>query len=224
MPALPSVPKVLRVDLHYTVGGDTFAKNRFFLQYAGTAPSNTNLNDLAEETTDQFGFNLQSLMNVDTALSKVEITDLTAPTAAFGTHAEVLTGTRAGAVVTADSCVLESLSIARRYRGGHPRIYWPFGVSADLQTLQTWTNALVAAVAAGLAGFYATLEAAVWAGGVSLQQVSVSYYHLFTVTTGTTGRARNVSTPRAMPLVDFVTGDNVRNGVATQRKRLLRLA
>ena len=50
--------------------------------------------------------------------------------------------------------------------------------------------------------------------------VNVSYYEGFTVHMGTTGRARNVSTPRSSPIVDAVLGFIIQEGIATIRQIL----
>jgi len=224
MPALPDVPAVLRIDMHFIMSNDDFAKCRFFLKYAGSPPTNTELDTLATLVRTEFTTNLAGLVSVDTSLNRVDITDLSSPTSAVGSDTFNVPGTLAGNVTPSSVCVLESLTISRRYRGGHPRIYWPFGNSTKLTDEQRWDLTFIGVVTTDLHNFYAGIEAGVWSGGISLQQVNVSYYQGFTTHTGTTGRVRNVSTPRTTPVVDVVSGDIVRDGIASQRKRLLRLA
>jgi hypothetical protein len=125
-----------------------------------------------------------------------------------------------GASLTANDCVLRDLLIARRYRGGKPRQYWPFGVITDLQTAQVWLNAFVTACTTGFTNHTAGMTGLTWPGGQLQTEVNVSYYQGFKVVTSpTTGRARNVPTPRSTPLIDAATGSRINQRIATQRRR-----
>jgi hypothetical protein len=225
MPALPSVPGVMRFDYLWAYGEDLVARTRYFINYTGTAPTNTELNTLADAVMTDAVTNLKGLYGVDTTLEGVEITDLSSSTAATGvsSHA-VITGNRSGAVLPADIALLESLQVHRRFRGGHARIYWPFGTQTDMVDPQTWTGAFTAAATTDIANHLGVVIAANWSGGTMVGRVNVSYYEGFTVVTGSTGRARNVSTPRVSPIVDVIISHIVRVGIATIRKRLLGLA
>jgi hypothetical protein len=224
MPALPAVPAVVRTDLQFTRGEDLAAKCRFFMKYGGTAPTNAQLVTLAGATSAAYSVQLSGLADVDTTLTQVTITDLSSSTSAIGVDTTPRVGTRTGGVLPADTCVLESRTVARRFRGGHSRIYWPFGTQPDLSDPQKWLSSFVTTCTTDLHAFGSQVEAAVWSGGASLTPVAVSYYQGFTVHTGVTGRARNVSTVRLVPVVDVLTSTIAKQGVASQRKRLLRLA
>jgi len=224
VPALPPVPKTLRFDNFFSYAGDLHAKCRFFMSYSGSAPTNSDLNSLGVGLQARVAAFLAPLMNAEVTWLEVTITDLSSPTSAVATYANSTVGTRAGAALPADTCLLESRHVSRRFRGGHPRIYWPFGCAPDLQDAQHWTNAFASAAATGLVNFYTGVEASVWSGGGVLAPVNPSFYSGFTVHMGVTGRARNVSTPRAVPLIDPITGSTIQVALASQRRRLLRLA
>lgn len=224
MPALPSVPHVLSVKRIHTIGEDLNAVVRNYYSYSGTAPTVTELDTFCAAIATAWGTDMKSLFGTGVELTGVTATDLTSATAAEGESVASIVGTRSGGNLPADVCVVLSNQIARRYRGGHPRAYEPMGTDTDLLDAQTWTTAFLTAVSTGIAAFGAGITAAVWSGGGSLTSVNVSFYEGFTVHTGVTGRARNVSTPRATALVDTVTGQVVRGGIGTQRRRLLRKA
>jgi hypothetical protein len=224
MPALPDVPENVRVDLYYTIGEDLAAKNRFFLFYVGSAPTVAQLNTYAADISATWGADIAPSCTGDRKLTKVVVTDLTSSTAAVGEWVGSIAGTDLGQELPASMCVLSSLVIARRYRGGHPRIYWPMGAQPDMQDSQTWKSSSVTTFTTAINNFMMNVKAFVWPGGVSLDLNNVSYYEGFTVHTGTTGRARNVSTVRLAPVTDVVLSLDVRLGIASQRKRLLRLA
>lgn len=225
MPALPNVPGVIRFDLHFLIGTDGLGKCRFYMKYSGAAPTAAQLNTLATYVVTDFNAQLAPLMTNQNQLSSVTITDLTSATGAVGNSSGTSTGSRTGAALPGSTCLLLSLTITRRYRGGHPRIYWPFGVVTDLASEQTWTSAFTTAAIAAFNNFFNNINLNLWAGGGSVTQVNVGFYKGFTVHTGTTGRARNVSTVNpAGPTVDTIVSYVARTGVADQRKRLLHLA
>jgi hypothetical protein len=224
MPALPNAPGVLRLDHFYTIGEDVFAKTRFFHKYTGAPPNNAQLTTMATAVSGDFATDLSPLMNAGYNMTELIITDLTSPTSAIGSSALIQAGTRAGNSLPAEACIVSRRPIGRRFRGGHSRTYFPFGMSQDLHDAQTWTPAFITAANNGLFAYNAHVGLRIAAWGVDGGAVAVSYYSGFTVHTGTTGRARNVSTPRAVALVDPVIGGSVAPGVGSQRRRGLQLA
>jgi hypothetical protein len=220
MPALPDAPNVLRVAYGFHVGSDLGAGCREFFQYTGAAPSAPDLVTLATAIGASATANLIPLMQADTVLETVTITDLTSPTSAEGFALVDENGTRAGGELPADAALLQSLEILRRYRGGHPRTYWPFGTDTDIASRQTWEGAFVTACVDGLAAHFATWSVELPAGMASVTPVNISYYKGFDVVTGSTGRARNVSLVRAAPVIDVVVSSIVRPNIASIRRRL----
>lgn len=224
MPPLPNVPGVLRIRFHFTIGEDTHAACRKYYAYTGAAPSEADLVAFSSGVLTAAGVDLAPLYTADRVMTEVETTDLTSPISATGIGIGTETGTRVGADLPAATSLLESLEVSRRYRGGHPRNYWPFGDQDDLGTPQTWTPDFVTACSTALATFEAAVIGDPPAGVTSLAPVSVSYYEGFTVFMGVTGRARNINKVRPVPVVDAVVGNIVRQGIAIIRRRELRLA
>lgn len=222
MPALPDVDKVVKIDCVHSYGSDTDVLSRFFLRYGGTAPTVDQLNTFCAAIGASWSANLASLANeAQVSLQLVQATDLTSPTASQGENAAAFPGSRAGVDLPADTSAVIGYEIARRYRGGHPRGYWPFGSQPDLQTPQTWTDAFQTAVDEGILGFMNENVTSGWTASGIIDHVNVSYYSGFTVVTSpTTHRARNVPTPRVTPLVDVVGGYEARIRVGSQRRRL----
>lgn len=220
MPALPSVSKVVRTALTMNLGDGTPALTRFFTQYSGTAPTNADLATFDTALATAFGTNLKSLMDNGMLLNQVESIDLSSVTAAVDTSTVSVAGTRGSATLAASTALVASYRIARRYRGGHPRGYWPFGIQTDLNDRNTWKSTFTSACNTGLTAFFTAVNAAGWSGAGTLTHVNVSYYHGFTVVTNPiTGRARNVPTLRGTPLVDLVTGVFAQPSTGAQRRR-----
>lgn len=221
MPALPAVPSVVRCSVEALINAASPAVSRFFIQYTGTAPTNAQLNTFAASISTAWGTNLKALTDTSTELFHVDAIDLTSATAAVGSNSTTTLGTRAGSQLDAAACAVVSYKIGRRYRGGHPRGYWRFGVQADLSGARIWTVGFTTAVKTGIDAFYTAIEGAGWAGAGTLTQVNVSYYKGFTVITNPlTGRARNVPTLRAVPVVDLVTSTVAQSSVGIQRRRV----
>lgn len=221
MAPLPDVASVLRVAMGFTLISGGPALSRFYLHYSGSAPSAGQLGTFNASIATAYGTDLKPLASADVELTSIETTDLSSSTGAQAVTPEAITGTRAGTNVTAEQCVVTSYEITRRYRGGHPRGYWPFGVVGDQASVKTWSAGLVTAVNSGMAAFMTAVEAAGWSGAGTIQQCNISYFKGFTVVTSpTTGRARNVPTLRAIPVVDNVTSIVARSSIGVQRRRL----
>lgn len=222
MPALPPVPQTLRIAYDWTIDEDMKAVCREYYRYSGPGASAAGLATLAGNIHSSYVTNLAPLFHSSRVLNSVQITDLTSATAPEGGATGDAPGTRAGTKLPASAAVLQSQEISRRYRGGHPRTYWPMGVEDDMFDSQTWKNNFCRVeVQNGLNAHFTDWSTDLVPGIDFVENVNISYYEGFTVHTGTTGRARNVSTPRLAPLVDVVQGFIIRLAIAQIRKRLL---
>lgn len=221
VPPLPAVPAVLKVAFIFSDGANTDIVSRFYMHYAGAAPDAAALNGACSLWFDDWGSTLAHATHSSMTLGRVHAIDLSSPTSAEGDFLGASPGLLTGHQLPADVCQVCSYEISRHYRGGHPRGYWPMNQAEDLDTPQVWSSSVVAGNQTQFANFFAAIAGHVWAGGGPLSQVNVSYFHGFTVVTSpTTGRARNVPTVRAVPVVDAVTARVARAHIGTQRRRL----
>jgi len=225
VPALPAVPQVIRVTHEWVLSEDVNAVCRMFFSYSGAAPSNSDCQTFANAAMTLANTNLKGLMGADTILSRVDVEDLTSSTSGVGssTHAAI-TGTRSGPVLPASTCMLTSHGVHRRFRGGHFRIYWPFGTQTDMTDEQTWDSAFISQTTTDVTTYIGGLIATALGSASLVSHVGVSYYHGFTNITGSTGRVKDVSTPRTTPIVDTIISFIAQVGIAIVRKRLLGLA
>jgi hypothetical protein len=220
MPALPNVPNVLKVILHYSDEGDPKAETVHHVQYSGGPPSAANCTTMANSILASAGTNFAALMADSVSVTSVQITDLTTPTTAQAVSTgSATTGTRGTTLLPPSAAALVNHTINRRYRGGKPRSYFPFGISSDIQTTGLWTSAFLTAVNSG----YSAWQSAVLGEGAGCTLtafVNVSYYSGFTAVENTmTGRWRNVPKLRATPLVDTITGSATATKIGSQRRR-----
>jgi hypothetical protein len=220
MPPLPNVPNGLRVDLDWSAGLDTTALTRLHFIYSGSAPATADCAAFALDFTNSFTAHLASLCSGNNNLEQVVVTDIASNTGAQGQHAGPFVGTRAGSNLTGATAVLMNHQIARRYRGGKPRSYLPFFVSADLVGAGGWQSTAVAAMNTGWAAFIAAVIPAT-SGSTTIEALAnVSYYQGYNAATITpSGRAKNHPKLRGAPLVDLITGSTCNNKPASQRRR-----
>lgn len=221
MPALPAVPKVLKVACIFSDGSNTDIVSRFYLQYSGTAPSAAELNTFCSDVKTAAASTLLHAVNQAYTLGRVHAIDLSSAIGAEGDWLGAETGLLTGDPLPSDVAQVCSYEIARRYRGGHPRGYWPMNQAGDLSDPQLWDTGVVSGNQTQFVNFFADVLTVGWSGAGSLTHVNVSYFHGFTVITDPiTGRARNVPTVRGTPLVDAVTAYVARRHIGTQRRRL----
>jgi hypothetical protein len=221
MGARADVPGVIQSTFKWFVQSDVGAITRIFLKYSGVAPSVSNLIDLADVFVTSFGTNIAEWFSEGNGLENVEMVDLTSPTSAVGESTTgPVTGTRAGAPLPGATCVLALYEVARRYRGGHPRSYTPAMIDSDLTTEQTWDPSTLGDFITAWTTFIESGTGSVWTGGGTLTNVNVSWFEGFTaVENPTTGRYRNVPTPRVTPVVDTIVAVHANPAPCFQRRR-----
>lgn len=224
MPALPDVPNVLRADLLWTVGSDVSALNRIHIKYTGSPPDTAAAIALAHALDTIFAAELAPYCNALNILNGVRVTDLSSPSGGQGEYLHDDAGTLGGNKLPAQTAGLASMGIARRYRGGKPRTYFPVGDSSVLLSEQLWATSFVANMDASLAAARADIAVTASGGCTLLDVCNVSYYSGFVVETNPiTGRARNVPTLRSGgPHVDAATTWTFEQRLASQRRRTLR--
>lgn len=210
MPPLPAVSDVLKVSLSGQAGDGEFSIIQHF-QYAGFTPTTADLDTLASDIISTiWPGNISPLQKNIVVLKQVVIEDLTSTTSAVGSAG----GSAAGSITTANdapasTCILEKDLISRRYRGGHPRHYWPFCDGNQLATATSISSGDAAAWTSGIQAYVAAVNAEIVALGSTLSNyVSVSYFSGHVL--------------RTVPLVDIITGIFVETKLATQRRRLMR--
>src|ERR1700756_2658173 len=82
-PPLPDVPCV-RVRLVYTESSTTEAGSRFFLKYAGSAPTAANCATLASDVASAWASHLAPLPTQNWALTEVDVLDIATDTGLSG--------------------------------------------------------------------------------------------------------------------------------------------
>lgn len=217
MPALPNAANILKAGYKMGLGTDTNALVRLFIAFSGTSDV-AKLNAVAGVLSSAWDTWLQSVHPNQVTLEEVEVTDLTSDTSPSGGVIDGTAGTLTGGLAAGTAMVISS-EIARRYRGGHPRAYWPMGSEAKLGSAQTWDPTFVADVVTAYTGFVGACLTG-WPSGITpVDFVNVSYFHGFTNHTYPSGRTRSIPTVRGAVVIDPVTSWFVRQSVGSQRRR-----
>jgi hypothetical protein len=210
LPALPSPGTVVKLVLKYHQD-DGSAENIQYYSY--TTASHASISDLSglwgHIATDFLAAYVGSSLAA-VVMDSVTLTDLVSSTGAVYSTTPSFTGTNTGSVLPASAAVVVSHTIARRYRGGHPRTYMMVGSASDFATssVKDWQASFLTNIQNGWNSYQALFPYN--AGLGTWNRVNVSYYE-------TVGGVRTV---RATPLVDLISADVAKVRVSSQRRRL----
>jgi hypothetical protein len=215
---LPDVP-CLRVRMTGTDNAGNDWGTRFYLSYAGSAPTGANCTTLASDIAGAFATDLAALVVTGTYLTEVDVLDIATDSGLSGQWTGSDEGSRSGNSNPAQVCFNVEYGIARRYRGGKPRSFWPFGSSTDQLNQSMWESATVTAVNSGIEAFFTAVQALSVGAVGALSHVNLSYYKGFTNITNSSGRERAVPTYRDTALHDTVTGYFAKQVMGSQKRR-----
>jgi hypothetical protein len=215
---LPASPCV-RVRLGYTTDAGTDMGSRFFLSYSGAAPSAANCSTLATDIGTAWNTNIASLVYSLISLTEVDVLDITTDSGASAVVTVDHPGTDSSATLVANVATNVEYDIARRYRGGKPRMFLPPPAGDKLASLDKWTTDFIGDVNTGVAAFFAALEALTVGSMGTLAHVNLSYYKGFTNVTNSSGRERAAGKYRDVATLDTVTGYACKAVVGSQRRR-----
>lgn len=217
-PPLPESP-CLRVRLEYTQTDEFLCGSRFYLSYAGAAPTPGNCATIAADVEAAWLANMAPHISTDYALTEVDVLDIASVTGSSGQWTGSEAGTVSGTPLPAQCAMNVEYNIARRYRGGKPRMFVPPSQTSDMVNASHWSPSVVTATTAYMLAFFTAVEAISVGAVGALQHVSLSYYNGFTNITNSSGRERAVPKYRAAALVDPVEGYAAKAVIGSQRRR-----
>lgn len=207
MPALPVVPQVVKVLVSGTYH-DSKWLNIWYVHYSGAAPSAGDLGNYLSDIDPGVHAAYADEMSVDNELTGYEAIDLTSDTAASNSLSASTFGVRTGDFVPSSVAMVVSQEINRRYRGGHPRKYLPWGTAGTYASGSTkdWDSAFVTDCQTKVESLAGALVG--WTEG------STSFDTVVNVSYRTGGAVR------ATAVVDPVVSYIIRTRICTQRRRL----
>lgn len=217
-PPLPASPCV-RCKLDYTNEDGSLAGSRFYLSYSGAAPTAANCAALAGGIGTAWESDISGLISGEWSLTEVDVEDIASDVGLSGNNTTSHAGARTGTTLPAQVAANVEFNIARRYRGGKPRMYWPAGTDADLNDPAHWTSGFITSLNTDTASFFTAIAALSIGAMGTLAHVNLSYYQSFTNVTNSSGRTRAAPKYRTVALVDTITGYSAKGLLGSQRRR-----
>lgn len=209
----------VRVRQVWNEGTNGEGSNRFYLAYAGSAPTPGNCSTIASDIAAAWASHLAPLANNYVTLNEVDVLDISTDTGNSGQWTGSNGGSR-GTDNLPDNCAVNiEFGIARRYRGGKPRIYLAAPIQTDQGNPSAWSTDFLTAAASGWAAYIAEVVALSVGAVGALEHINLSYYKGFTNIMNSSGRERAVPTYRATALSDPVESYSVKAIIGSQRRR-----
>lgn len=213
MPALPVVAGVIKTELSGTIGPYNFA-NILHVQYTGGPPDTADLTSFCGALEASYNTNIKQFFDNQTILTKIQSTDLASTSGASGDWTGSIAGGETSAAVPANACVLMDYPSSYRYRGGHPRTYWPPFTSSDMLDQAHWSTSRVSTFTTSMQTFLGLLYSSTYSSFTAAGQCAVSYVN----------KAITPVAPhrRVTPLVMPITQNSwlVKTEIASQRRRI----
>lgn len=217
-PPLPATP-CIRVRLGYTQTDGFLGGNRFYLSYAGSSPTGANCTTLASDVAAAWATNIAPIVDQYWALTEVDVLDIASDLGLSGQWTGNDAGSDTGTSLPSQCATNCEYNIARRYRGGKPRIFFPPGTVAQTLDGGHWDNTYVDAVNTAVAAFFAEIAALSIGAIGTLAHVNLSYYQGFTNVTNSSGRTRAAPKYRTVALVDSISGYSAKPIIGSQKRR-----
>jgi hypothetical protein len=174
---------------------------------------------LATDIATKWGAELMPNFQSVWTLNEVDVLDIATDTGLSGQWTGAIPGTASGSGLPANCAINIEFGIARRYRGGKPRMYLPPSIDENTASDTHWNATVVNNIAAAVQATMSYIEGLSVGSMGTLQHVNLSYYDGFTNITNSSGRTRAVPKYRTAALVDTVTGYFGKTLIASQRRR-----
>jgi len=172
------VPGVAQVTYGGTFGSQPWAVVHHWRLGTSTADwSSANLTSLVNAASSAFATRFASHMPVSVSLRDVRAVDIGAAVPAVGENTTVHPGTGTGTAFSASSgCCVISNHIGARYKGGHPRSYWPFGTQQDVANEFQFTTTFIGVIAQAMANYIEDIVIALPGSGAGAANHCVPLY------------------------------------------------
>jgi hypothetical protein len=200
----PPVPGVIKLEFLYDLDG-TGAANILHFAYDGGPPDAASCASLATEFSADWGATVRGALSYQTVLVGTVVTDLSSDMGASGQDLTARGGATVGNQPPSQVATVTKWPVALRYRGGHPKTFWPPLPIVSQRDNSNWTD-LAATNFASLVNDFVAAALLFFAGSTTItEHVAVSYY---------SGHA-----PRVTPLV-LSLGDAICDPrMGSQRRR-----
>jgi hypothetical protein len=220
MPTPPTVAEIMRVRIGGALPNAALWGVRFYVGYAGPAPIAAQCLTFAEDIVGSWHTRIDPYRAETVTNAFCDVVDLSSVSGSSATADVSTAGTVASASCDNQVAATVKFEIARRYRGGKPKMFVP-GISVDyILDNSHWTTAFCNDMGTAFTNFNDDIEAMA-AGGIDLTGIfNVGFYHGFTaVENPITHRWRNVPTYLSAPNVDIVESFTCDQVFGSQKRR-----
>jgi len=142
---LPDVRNVARIKALGAYQGQPWVA-QFYWHYNASVLDDTGMTNLLNGFQSATNTNLAPAANNSVTITSWSGWDLSTRLGVVGTIAGTFVGSRAGTAMTVQDAVVSSWTVSYRWRGGHFRTYWPFGVQPDFPDGRLMTTAAQLAI------------------------------------------------------------------------------
>ena len=217
-PPLPD-ENVMKIRLVWKDVAGYYLGTKLLFAFNVGNPSPADLTNVANQVSSAYTANLAPLVAQGVQLTEIDVLDLTTTSGSSATISPGTGGGRTGTLLPIQCCLKMRYIIPRRYRGGKPGGYWPFGVQSDTLDQSHWTASFASTCAADLQTFINACKASPPPVIGTMTHVSLSYYHGFTNYVDPSGRNQNKPTYKAQATHDVITGYVGNQTMGSQRRR-----
>jgi hypothetical protein len=212
MPPLKPVNQVIQ----FMTGGSYQNQpwvNVYHWEYSGGTPTQANMTELCNDLLTAWDVHLGTQHHTSVTLNTVRAVDLSSPDAPQGanTNAGVAGDLSVGTALPVNVACVASWLTNYRWRGGHPRTYYPCGSSNSVQNGNSWTTVALTNFRVQIAAFMSAFNG-ITAGSISGHMVCVRRWQ-----TMVKGQPPvELDPPLVLPIVGVV----VDSRLDSQRRRL----
>jgi hypothetical protein len=172
---LPDVENVLRVKLNGTNQGTSWVA-LFYWHYNGAAPTGAQLATFCGSFMTATTGSIGAALGTHVGLTNVEAWDLSSREGASASGGAATNGSLAGAPLPTNIAAVCGWKVSYRWRGGHPRTYWPAGVTSSVENGHLWTDVAVGAFQTANNSFLTAVNG-LTLGGTGGYLTAVRYVH-----------------------------------------------
>jgi hypothetical protein len=182
VPFIP-VPGVAQTTLKGLIGANPWAVTFHWKAGPSTSPwTQADIQVLATAGFTAWSTALKGNSATNVSITECDALDLSNTTGVgFNYTATPVNGILSGGVQPSSLCMVISNKIADRYRGGHPRTFWPCGTQSQMSGEAAWTTSFQNSLAANQATYVSTVRAAAYSfGTTTLNHVVPRYSYTYT--------------------------------------------
>lgn len=214
-----AAPGVAQLRFAGKIGGNSWACILHWNAGVAAPWTQSQVDSLATTAHSAYNTNLTPLFTNQVVLNEIQAVDLSDQVQRENTI-EGLTevGGQTGVAPTLAACLMINLHIGARYRGGHPRVYWPPGPNTDTSDADTWQAGTVTAMDNAFGSFQSAIRTALVSAGLANNGLCAPRYSYQYVDNTAKKRYDKVRQSFLGPFP--VSSWNTSNQIRTQRRRL----